>query len=151
MVLDLEDADDAGACNDLGYHLADQGRNLDEAERLVRHALMLDRIERRKSGSPEPESAAYRDSLGWVLFRRGKLPEARAELEAALALPEGASDPVAWDHLGDVLFRSGDKAGAREKWAKARALYEADARLSSQGRRDGRLDEVKRKLARTTE
>ncbi|MDY3553692.1 tetratricopeptide repeat protein [Gemmata sp. JC717] len=146
-----DDADDASACNDLGYHLADQGRDLDEAERLVRRALMLDRIERRRAGSAEPESAAYRDSLGWVLFRRGKLKEARAELEGALALSEGATDPVAWDHLGDVLFRSGDKAGAREKWGRARELYEADLRLSSRGRRDGRLDEVKRKLARVPE
>lgn len=146
-----DDADDASACNDLGYHLADQGRNLDEAERLVRHALLLDRIERRKSGSAEPESAAYRDSLGWVLFRRGKLPEAKAELEAALALSDGATDPVVWDHLGDVLFRSGDKTGAKEKWTQARVLYETDLRVSSRGRRDGRLDEVKRKLTRVGE
>ena len=68
-VLD-DDPDNAGACNDLGYHLADQGRDPDEAERLVRHALAVDRIERRKAGSADPESAAYRDSLGWVLFRR---------------------------------------------------------------------------------
>lgn len=143
-----DDADDAGACNDLGYHLADQGRNLDEAERLVRHAILLDRIERRKSGSADPESAAYRDSLGWVLFRQGKLAEAKAELEAALALPDGATDPVVWDHLGDVLFRSGDKPGAKKMWLKAQEIYEADLRLSARGRRDGRLDEVKRKLTR---
>lgn len=141
-----DDADDAGACNDLGYHLADQGRNLDEAERLVRHAVMLDRIDRRRSGSAEPESAAYRDSLGWVLFRKGKFADAKAELEAALALPDGATDPVVWDHLGDVLFRSGDKAEAKKMWTKAQELYEADLRLSARGKRDGRLDEVKRKL-----
>lgn len=143
-----DDPDDAGACNDLGYHLADQGRNLDEAERLVRHALAVDRVERRKAGSPEPESASYRDSLGWVLFRQGKLAEARAELEKAAALAAGAADPVVWDHLGDVLFRLNDKPKAKTMWEKAKEMYEADARVSSRGRRDGRLDEVKRKLAR---
>ncbi|MBN9119867.1 MAG: tetratricopeptide repeat protein [Planctomycetes bacterium] len=143
-----DDPDNAGACNDLGYHLADQGRNLEEAERLVRHALAVDRIDRRKAGSAEPENAAFRDSLGWVLFRQGKLVDARAELERAAALPAGAADPVAWDHLGDVLFRLNDKPKAKAAWEKAKELYEADARVSSRGRRDGRLDEVQRKLKR---
>ena len=65
---------------------------------------------------------------------------------AARALPDGESDPVVWDHLGDVLFRSGDKPGAKQMWTKAQELYEADLRLSARGKRDGRLDEVKRKL-----
>jgi tetratricopeptide (TPR) repeat protein len=143
-----DDPDDASACNDLGYHLADQGRNLDEAERLVRHALAVDRLDRRKAGSAEPESAAFRDSLGWVLFRQGKLADAKAELEKAAALPGGTADPTVWDHLGDVLFRLNDKPKAKATWEKAKELYEADARISSRGRRDGRLDEVKRKIAR---
>lgn len=143
-----DDPDNAGACNELGYHLADQGRNLDEAERLIRHAIATDRIDRRKAGSAEPESAAYRDSLGWVRFRRGDLAGARAELETAAAMPGGAADPVVWDHLGDVLFRSGEKVKAKAAWEKARDLYEADPRASARGRRDGLLAEVKRKLAR---
>jgi tetratricopeptide (TPR) repeat protein len=143
-----DDPDDAAACNDLGYQLADQGRNLDEAERLVRHALAVDRVERRKSGTVESENAAYRDSLGWVLFRRGDLAGAKSELEKAVSLPTGEVDPVVWDHLGDVLFRLNDKPKAKAMWEKAKELYDADGRLSSRGRRDGRLDEVKRKLVR---
>ncbi|MCI0703923.1 MAG: tetratricopeptide repeat protein [Planctomycetia bacterium] len=141
-----EDPDHAAACNDLGYHLADQGRNLDEAERLIRHAIAMDRLDRRKSGSAEPENAAYRDSLGWVLFRRGKLEEAKLELQKAATLPDGANDPVVWDHLGDVFFRLGDKEKAKTMWTTAKELYESDPRLSSRGRRDGRLEAVKRKL-----
>lgn len=143
-----DDPDDATACNDLGYHLADQGRELGEAERLIRHAIAADRVRRRKAGSADPESAAYTDSLGWLLFRRGKLAEARAELEKAASLAEGAIDPTVWDHLGDVLFRLGEKAKAKAAWERAKMLYDADGRLSSRGRRDGRLDEVKRKLTR---
>lgn len=143
-----DDADDAGACNDLGYHLAEQGRNLDEAERLIRHALFLDRIERRKAGSAETDNAAYRDSLGWVLFRQGKLEGAKAELEKALAQHAGATDATVWDHYGDVLFRLNDKPKAKVAWEKAKELYESDARQSARVKRDGRLDEVKRKLGR---
>ena len=65
-----------------------------------------------------------------------------------MALPDGAIDPVVWDHLGDVCFRRDDKPKAKAMWEKAKELYEADGRISSRGRRDGRLDEVKRKLAR---
>src|SRR5262249_8851827 len=70
------DPDHAGACNELGFHLANAGRNLDEAERLIRNAIAVDKLDRRKAGNAEPESAAYTDSLGWVLFRQGKLAEA---------------------------------------------------------------------------
>jgi len=142
-----DDPDNAAACNDLGYHLADQGRNLDEAERLIRHAIAMDRLDNRKAGSAEPDNAAYLDSLGWVLFRQGKFAEAKVELQKAAALPGGESDPVVWDHLGDVLFRLNDKVKAKAMWEQAKTLYESDPRISSRGRRDGRLDAVKRKLA----
>lgn len=142
-VLDV-DPDHTGACNDLGYHLADQGRNLDEAERLVRHAVAIDQADRRKAGDAELDNAAYLDSLAWVLFRKGKLDEARNRLERASQMPDGAADAVVWDHLGDVYFRSGDKVKAKAAWDRAVTLYATDYR----GKRDGRLDEVKRKLQR---
>lgn len=143
-----DDPDHAAACNDLGYHLADEGRNLNEAERLIRHALAVDRLERRRAGSAEPESASYLDSLGWVLFRQGRLKEARATLERAARLAQAPVDGTIWDHLGDVLFRLGDKAQARAAWEGAKALYEADERPATRAKRDGRLEELKRKLER---
>jgi tetratricopeptide (TPR) repeat protein len=142
-VLDA-DPDHASAANDLGYHLADAGRNLDEAERLIRHAVAIDAADRRKAGSPDPHSAAYLDSLGWVLFRRGKLAEAKEWLDKAAALPDGMVDGTVRDHLGDVCFRLGDKPAAKAHWGAALGLYANDARA----KRDGRPDEVKRKLKR---
>jgi tetratricopeptide (TPR) repeat protein len=136
------DPDHAAACNDLGYHLAEQGRNFDEAERLVRHAIAVDRADRRRSGDPEPENPAYLDSLAWVLFRKGKLTEARDLLDRVAAMPDGAGDATVWDHLGDVCFRSGDKDRAHAAWEKAASLLSSESR----GPRDGRLDEINRKL-----
>ena len=144
-ILDI-DPEHAPACNDLGFHLADQGRNLAEAERLIRTAIAADKLDRKKAGFAEPENAAYLDSLGWVLFRKGKLPEARAELERAAALYEGATDPVVWDHLGDVLFRLGEKAKAKTAWEKAEKVYDMEGHGSSRGRNEGRREELKRKL-----
>jgi tetratricopeptide (TPR) repeat protein len=143
-ILDI-DPDNAYACNDLGFHLADQGRDLDEAEQLIRNAIVVDRFDRKKTGAVEPESAAFIDSLGWVLFRKNKLPEARTELERALKLHDGVTDPIVWDHLGDVLFRLGDKSKAKEAWEKAAEIYKNDLR-SSLHRHDDRFEELKRKM-----
>lgn len=141
------DPDHTGACNDLGYHLAEQGRDLAEAERLVRHALAVDRQRRHRTGDPRPENPHFLDSLGWVFFRQGRLTEARAWLERAVAAASDTPDPVIWDHLGDVLFRLGDKDAARSAWEKARDLYD---RLSpgAARRHEGRADEVRQKLKR---
>jgi len=79
----------AQALNTLGYLLADHGRDLAEAEDLVRRAL-----------AQEPDNGAYLDSRGWVYYRLGRLVEARADLERAAELTEG--DPVVSEHLGDV-------------------------------------------------
>lgn len=143
-----DDPDNAAACNDLAFHLADQGRDLEEAEQLARRALAADRTERRRSAEAEPDNGAHLDTLGWVLFRQGKLAEARATLERAAALHLGATDPVVWDHLGDVQFRQGEKVLAKASWTRAAEMYEADLRVGARGRRDGRLDELKRKLKR---
>jgi tetratricopeptide (TPR) repeat protein len=131
LILD-GDPNDASACNDLGYLWADQGKNLPEAERLIRKALDLDR--RQRSEGPnvqldaDRDNAAYVDSLAWVLFRRGQIAEARRELDRAIKLPGGGDDPVMWDHLGDVCFRQGDETAARAAWKKALEQYQAGLR-----------------------
>lgn len=136
------DPDDVLLLNNLGYELADQNRKLEEAETLVRRAIDLDRWERGRRGDPEAESGGYADSLGWVLFRRGKLKEAREQLEKAVASPEASADGIVWDHLGDCAFRQGDKRRAAEAWRQAAKWYEK----SHTGRELGRLDEAKAKL-----
>jgi tetratricopeptide (TPR) repeat protein len=126
------DPTDATACNDLGYHYAEENRNLDEAERLVRKALELDRKQRTGGTAvgvdSDQDNAAFVDSLGWVLFRRGKIAEARQVLERASKLADGESDPTIWDHLGDVLARLDDRPAARLAYQKALKLYESGQR-----------------------
>ncbi len=104
QVLD-EFPDDFGAMNDLGYLWADQDRNLRRAERMIRRAV-----------AAEPETMAYRDSLGWVLYRTQKYSEAVTELEKAAA---DKPDGVILDHLGDAYSKTGQRDKAVAAWRKA--------------------------------
>jgi tetratricopeptide (TPR) repeat protein len=141
-----DDPDDATANNDLGYLWADMNKKLDEAEKRVRRALELDK--RQRNGlvhvgmDSDRDNAAYVDSLGWVLFRKGDWKGARRELEKAVSLPSGDDDPVVWDHLGDVYFRLKEVEKAGKAWKTAIELYESGGRR----RPDERYREIKEKL-----
>ena len=69
----------------------------------------------------EPDNMAYRDSLGWVLFRLGKYPEAVAELEKAAAGKK--PDGVVLDHLGDAYRKANQRDKAVEAWRKAVEVF----------------------------
>jgi tetratricopeptide (TPR) repeat protein len=81
--------DSAMSLNALGYTLADRTDRYREAEKLIRKALKID-----------PESPAIIDSLGWVLFKRGKHEAALEQLEIAY---EAFPDPEVAAHLVEVL------------------------------------------------
>jgi tetratricopeptide (TPR) repeat protein len=140
------DPNDATANNNLGYLWADQGKNLPEAERLIRKALELDR-EQKSIGSVvniegEGDNAAFVDSLGWVLFREGRLEEACTWLKKATELSQGEEDPTVWDHLGDVYLRLQKTEEARQAWEKSLQLYDAEKTRKT----DANYLELKRKL-----
>ncbi|MBL8794195.1 MAG: tetratricopeptide repeat protein [Planctomycetia bacterium] len=145
LILDA-DPHDATANNDLGYIMADRGKNLEEAEKLIRRAIELDVAEKQRGKAVNADgaeaNAAYIDSLGWVLFRLGQLDEARAQLEKAAKLAGGEEDPVVWDHLGDVYFKLKQPARARTAWEKSVQLYEQERRRKP----DERYEEIKGKL-----
>ncbi|MFQ3592379.1 MAG: tetratricopeptide repeat protein [Gemmataceae bacterium] len=139
------DPTDATVCNDLGYGLANCNKDLQRAEKLIRRALELDR-QQRHSGTEfdvdaDLPNAAYLDSLGWVLFRQGRLAEAQRLLEQAVSLPQG-DDPVLWDHLGDVYARRKLHDKARAAWTKAIQLFRQGVRYPG----DPRHQEIQEKL-----
>jgi tetratricopeptide (TPR) repeat protein len=100
------DPGNAEALNYLGYLLANHGRQLDEAIRLVERALDAD-----------PGNPSYLDSLGWAYFHRGDMEQAEKYLlPAAQQLPRNA---VVQDHLGDVFARRGRWQEAIAAWTRA--------------------------------
>jgi len=140
LVLEM-DPDAPLANNKLGYQMAVRNVNLDEAERMIRRAIDVERTIRRDADDDD-EKASYLDSLGWVLFRQGKLSEAREWLEKTIALPDGADDPTVWDHLGDVYAKLDLLAKAREAWQTSVKLYDTAPRRKG----DTRRAEVEKKL-----
>lgn len=98
--------DHAHALNALGYSLVDRNIRLDEAEPLLRQAVAL-----------MPEDPFIMDSLGWLLYRQGKLDEALQTLQAAYAIK---ADPEIAAHLGEVLWRLERRDEARQLLEAAR-------------------------------
>ena len=92
----------AQALNALGYTLADRTDRYDEALDYIQRALAV-----------EPEDAAIIDSMGWVHYRLGNLEKARDYLRKALDL---VKDPEIAAHLGEVLWKMGDRQAATEVW-----------------------------------
>ena len=80
---------------------------------------------------------AYRDSLGWVLFRLDKYPEAVVELEKAAAGKK--PDGVVLDHLGDAYQKADQRDKAVEAWRKAADVLrggEGNGKSGSRGEED---------------
>ena len=99
--------------NFLGYAQLERRENLDAAEALIREASRL-----------QPDDASITDSLGWALFRRGKIDEAVATLERA-----SAADPrqaAIGEHLGDAYWSAGRRVDARYAWSAALLHAEAE-------------------------
>ncbi len=102
------DPDNIDAMNALGYTLADDNRDLDEATRLLRRAL-----------ESQPGEPAIIDSWGWLQYRLGHLDKAETMLRKAW---DAVHDPEIGLHLGEVLWQQGKKAEARTIFDAVREL-----------------------------
>ncbi len=99
----------AHALNFIGYTYTESGENLEEAEEKIRQAIAL-----------RPGDGFIEDSLGWLLFKRGKVDEALEHLEKAAKLqPEEA---IIHEHLGDVYFEKKQFTLAAQSYQNAKKL-----------------------------
>ena len=95
------------AYNALGYSLAERNVRLPEALALIGKALAM-----------APGDPFIMDSMGWVQYRLGNLEQAEAFLRRAYALRSDVEIAV---HLGEVLWKKGQKDDAQKLWREARA------------------------------
>jgi tetratricopeptide (TPR) repeat protein len=96
------------AYNALGYTLADRNERLPEAKALIMKALEF-----------APGDPYIQDSLGWVQYRMGMLPEALATLQGAYARRPDAEIAA---HLGEVHWGLGQREQALRIWREGLLL-----------------------------
>ena len=94
--------DDAHALNALGYTLVDRTRRVDEGFQLIEKAHRL-----------APSDPFILDSMGWALYRMGRLDEAEQYLARAFA---ERPDPEIAAHWGEVLWAKGQQQKAKDIW-----------------------------------
>lgn len=121
-----KDPEHADALNYLGYSLAEQGRDLERARLLIENALKV-----------KPDNGYFVDSLAWVYFKQGKNRLAWQEIRRAVQLVD--SDPVIWEHYGDIARALRLISEARKGYEKALELegdnaQEVRTKLDSLGR-----------------
>jgi tetratricopeptide (TPR) repeat protein len=100
-----QNPEDAHALNALGYTLVDRTERYQEGYDYIERAYQL-----------QPDDVAILDSMGWALYRLGRLEESLNYLQRAAAKMRDGEIAA---HLGEVLWAVGKKADARHVWEKA--------------------------------
>jgi tetratricopeptide (TPR) repeat protein len=99
----------ADALNFLGYSLAEQGRDLERARLLIENALKI-----------KPDNGFFVDSLAWVYYKQKKRKLAWQEIKRAVELTD--TDPVIWEHYGDIARSLKLMAEARKGYQRSLEL-----------------------------
>ncbi len=129
------DSEHANALNYLGYTYAELGIKLNEAEELIKRALVI-----------KPDDGYITDSLGWVYYKKMEYDEAIEILEKAVILSSG--DPVILEHLGDAYREN-------KMYSKALESYKNAISKSSDSRNratiEKKINEMKTKISEVSE
>ena len=106
------DPNDPLVLNNYSYYLSVRKEQLEKAERMSR-----------KCNEIRPGEPSYEDTYGWILYVMGRYQEAKTWLQKAIDNGGGTNGTIL-EHMGDVLFKLGNTAGAEEYWNKSKATGE---------------------------
>lgn len=96
--------------NNFAYYLSLRKEDLENAERMAK-----------KANSLSPNQATFQDTYAWVLYCRGNYQNALFWIEEALKYG-GDTDPVVYEHYGDILLKVNRPDDAIIAWQKALEL-----------------------------
>lgn len=94
------------ALNYIGYTLAEENRDLDRALVLIMKAARLD-----------PGNGGILDSVAWVYFKKKDYDKAWKNIQYAADIIK--TNPIVWEHYGDIAKAMGKKKEARKGYANA--------------------------------
>jgi Tfp pilus assembly protein PilF len=98
------DNQDLTVINNYAYYLAEQNRNLKEAERMAKRVI-----------EKEKDNTTFLDTYGWVLYKRGKLKEAARIMEFIISKGD-STDAVWYEHYGYILKKQNKCDEAVKNW-----------------------------------
>ena len=104
--------------------VADRDIRIDQALDLTQRAVSL-----------KPDNGYYVDSLGWALFKMGRLEEALETIQRALTLV--TDDPVIFEHLGEIYLKLEEREKAKEAWSRSIKLDSSNEGLIKRFRDQG--------------
>ncbi len=105
-VLDLDPVN-IFVLNNYAYYLSERGERLEDALEMSKTCIVR-----------EPENATYLDTYAWILYKLGRIEEAKTYIEKS-EQSGGSSDPDIMEHKGDILNALGDPQGAVKAWRTA--------------------------------
>lgn len=99
--------ENAMVLNNYAYFLTEEDRRLSQALDMSGRAVALD-----------GNNPTYLDTYGWVLYKLGRLTEAKKTMQLAISLDGGRSAELQL-HYGDILSALGERFMAEVYWRKA--------------------------------
>jgi tetratricopeptide (TPR) repeat protein len=112
------DSTNALVNNNYAYALSERGVQLERALRMVNLALKAD------SGN-----SSYLDTKGWVYFKLKEYDKAKVYVQKAISA--GGESSTTIEHLGDIVFMTGEKKSAIHLWQKAYNLDLSNNKLKT--------------------
>lgn len=109
--------DHAQALNYIAYTMAEQNKNLNQAEAMAKRATEL-----------EPEDGYIMDTLGWVQLKLGRVIEAIKTLESAYKLK--GDESIIAEHLGDAYYKNQMTQKAKQMYKRAVELEKNEQQIA---------------------
>ncbi len=110
------DGNNVFVLNNYAYYLAVRKVNLDKAAQMAKKANEL-----------APNQSSFEDTYAWVLFQQGNYADALVWIKKAIGHTQASGELR--EHFGDILFMTGDVAGAMEQWKLAQTIGGASQRI----------------------
>ena len=99
------------ALNNCAYFMAEQGTDLDKAERMIAIGVRQ-----------QPDNDTALDTYAWVFFKKKDYAKAKEMIDRALAIEVNDPQSDVLHHAGDIYYMNGDPESALEFWEEALKL-----------------------------